>query len=1284
MIFSLKRILFQIIAITVLLCKMAISQSQDTIVFYNFDKGILDGFTTGALGLNGAKNNRCSWWIGSPNGGRGYSSVNPIGFIGNPDPVYDHSTNNAVNYVAGQGLKASSKTQGQSGYYNNSNEWIQSPPINCSNYYKTELSFWRWANFESGRDFAYVEISTNGSTWIKLPHPISVIESQWTLVKIDLSKYADHQPLVYIRWRSESDKNIYYSGWNIDDIAITGKLNYNDATSRLELGNMIVPAKISSLTDTYAESVSVLEFSLTDAATKDNLSTLINKIKVIKGPGNTIISWKKSIDKIYLYGPDLGEISGSELLGTVYDDSITFSGTDFINIASNSSEKYQLKLYLQKNLSNIKDNQRFEFTIESIDIKVNPLGSFIAGSTVTTGPTKLNVDIVASKLGFITEPLQLVSVNRNLTPIVAVSAQDENGNTDLDFSNTISLANSGSLAMTGNSATAVYGVVSFPILQFTQNGGPVTISTNNTNVPVLINAVSSVSVTIETNIADYVFRDNFDNSGVIGWTSGAITGSNSWKLGIPNGGRGYSDINPKGYIGNPDPITDHTSTNTINSVYGQGLSASSKTQGVSSYYNSSNEWLQTPAINCSNHYNTQLSFWRWANVQANQDSAYIEISTDGTKWTKLVHPVFPADIAWTNVTINISSIADRQPKVYIRWRLKSNSSVYYAGWNIDDVEITGIYSPNLTWTGAVSSDWNNAGNWSPNSIPDRFAKVTIPSGTSNRPIISSVAACNEITVKTNSLLEIASGYSLTVYGDFIIETDANNYGAVVDRGTLNVLGNSSISRYFSSKEWHYFSSPVKDAAVSLFGTNVFAYDEPAASVCWSKGWTNITTGNLNTMQGYNIYHYKDATILMDGKFNTGNQVLTLTNTDGAEVAEHEGWNLVGNPYPSVIDWDATSGWTKQNINNAIYIWDEKQQNFATYQHGAGTNGGSSLIPPMQGFFVKVASPGTGLLAMNNNVRIANNQPKFKSASDEQIIKIKIENEKYSDESVIRFADGATEGFDNEFDATKKFTFNSSVPQIYTLNSKDDQMAINTMPELKEYEIIPIRTNLGFNGDYNLTFEGINEFDPSKTIYLEDLKLKTLTDLRKTSRYSYSSNATEDSSRFVLHIGMPLTVSYSVSHVTERGKSDGAIDLVILGGVQSFKSIEWSNGSHEEDLVGVVAGEYTISIVDGADNIYSERIWIMQPDENGNLTTLNNTKANNLLIYSIDNQIYIVPKIEELPVQSVKIYNTSGNLVFENYQEFYGKSIIEPKIISGVYIVKTKQGNTTYTDKIALF
>jgi len=200
-----------------------------------------------------------------------------------------------------------------------------------------------------------------------------------------------------------------------------------------------------------------------------------------------------------------------------------------------------------------------------------------------------------------------------------------------------------------------------------------------------------------------------------------------------------------------------------------------------------------------------------------------------------------------------------------------------------------------------------------------------------------------------------------------------------------------------------------------------------------------------------------------------------------------------------------------------------------------------------------------------------------------------------------------------------------------------------------------------------------------------LELNTLTDLRQISHYSFNATAVFDSARFLIHFGMPLTVSSNVIHVVEAGESTGIIDLTIIGGIQPIKNITWSNGSHTEDLIGIKAGEYTVTIIDGADNAYTEHFWVMQPDENGNLTSIDTETQpiNGITIFSEQNILNINPSITEIPVKSVRLINLYGRIVFENNTEFYGDKQIEVDLPTGVYVVKVGQADKIYTGKVLM-
>jgi hypothetical protein len=72
----------------------------------------------------------------------------------------------------------------------------------------------------------------------------------------------------------------------------------------------------------------------------------------------------------------------------------------------------------------------------------------------------------------------------------------------------------------------------------------------------------------------------------------------------------------------------------------------------------------------------------------------------------------------------------------------------------------------FTWTGNISSAWNDAGNWNACGIPDINRQVIIPDVSPNSfPIITGTASCKSIKIQTGATLFIGPSGSITVGGN---------------------------------------------------------------------------------------------------------------------------------------------------------------------------------------------------------------------------------------------------------------------------------------------------------------------------------------------------------------------------------------------------------------------------------------------------------------------------------------------------------------------------------------
>ena len=144
-----------------------------------------------------------------------------------------------------------------------------------------------------------------------------------------------------------------------------------------------------------------------------------------------------------------------------------------------------------------------------------------------------------------------------------------------------------------------------------------------------------------------------------------------WAFGRPTGNAG-------------DPSSGFTGTN----VYGYNLNGAYPNNLTPARY------LTTTPLDLSGITSTRLQFRRWLGVESSSwDHARVQASTDGTNWTTIwENPTSNInETAWSLQSYDISAIADNQPRVYIRWSMgTTDSSLVFQGWNIDDIEISGI------------------------------------------------------------------------------------------------------------------------------------------------------------------------------------------------------------------------------------------------------------------------------------------------------------------------------------------------------------------------------------------------------------------------------------------------------------------------------------------------------------------------------------------------------------------------------------------------------------------
>jgi hypothetical protein len=483
--------------------------------------------------------------------------------------------------------------------------------------------------------------------------------------------------------------------------------------------------------------------------------------------------------------------------------------------------------------------------------------------------------------------------------------------------------------------------------------------------------------------------------------------------------------------------------------------------------------------------------------------------------------------------------------------------------------------------------------------------------------ISGILLCNGI-INANGNVTLLSTASRTAIIDGI--------------GTGQVYGNITIQRYLPSGfGYKYLSSPFQAATVSEFSENIkltdpfptfYRYDESSTT----SGWVSYINplGILNPMQGYaGNFGSSDPPLVFDvtGVVNNGSLSSTLFNHNNTYS---KGFNLVGNPYPSPIDWDAPSGWTRTNIDNALYYFeasstDEYGGTYVTYLNGVSSNGlATNLIPSMQGFFIHVADgtwPVTGTLAMDNNVRVTDlTHPLIKSDYiSRSLLRLTAE---FSDDTnsvdpvVIYFDEKATGKFDGQLDALKLMNTDYMVPNLYTVGPDGVKLSISALPVISD-TLYTVPLGLKINRDGRIIFK-IRTLEgdlADMEIYISDIVAKKDQDLLSDKDYRLDLIKGQYENRFFLNFrnigtGIPDFTSgddlFSVycSHGILRLKintlpaAEGTLIISNLIGQMPLIKKYYEPGYYELNP-GLKNGVYIVSFLSGTKRC-SKKIFIQNP------------------------------------------------------------------------------------------
>ena len=407
----------------------------------------------------------------------------------------------------------------------------------------------------------------------------------------------------------------------------------------------------------------------------------------------------------------------------------------------------------------------------------------------------------------------------------------------------------------------------------------------------------------------------------------------------------------------------------------------------------------------------------------------------------------------------------------------------------------------------------------------------------------STVALNNLTVNNASGLDINSGAwsiasnlqvsagNLDVSGatSMTLLSTASATSQILESVSNAFTGDLTIQRYIGSRNANFanFGIPILGATVADIDDDLFISGVGGPDGNALKGNGDIfysihefdrntdthveitsTTASLGRAKGYEVWlattfnSFSSATIDYTGTVNNG-----LVRSD-----VNVGWNLIGNPFHSYIDWDLVG--STGPVSSDYYIFDTDAGSYTLY-----TGAGKADIAPEQGFWVFQSATGGFKINFEEADKVSSNSPTF--------IRKKLENELASFEIVssntdfrhrmeLQFDIHASEEYDN-LDAPFLPSPINEAPAIYT-RPKNSKMRVvkNSLNPNEATQMIPISIIAGESGNYSINANNIDEInDNYSCVFLKDNKTNESIDLSVEHKYSFQSNVVDDDNRFNL-------------------------------------------------------------------------------------------------------------------------------------------------------------------------
>ena len=323
-----------------------------------------------------------------------------------------------------------------------------------------------------------------------------------------------------------------------------------------------------------------------------------------------------------------------------------------------------------------------------------------------------------------------------------------------------------------------------------------------------------------------------------------------------------------------------------------------------------------------------------------------------------------------------------------------------------------------------------------------------------------------------------------------------------------------------------------------------------------------------------------------GILNNGDNISIKVTADAPEWTGLKGYNLLGNPYQSYLDFEKfksvnSSLWSGEEFANTYAVYDPESD--AWLQYGAESSEGakvaSQYINMHQGFMIRVSKKGEA--KFNNAMRVNNpgeNYPGFRGTVNYPLINFFLDNGQDSKNVAVLELGRPENG------GAEKLNVGSAKGRISLRHDNQDfGILFRDITEGSQ----PLYFDTDEDGTFTLSWNTANADFSSLT--LVDNLTGVKYDMLANDSYSFQGNASDYRSRFKVVIGRFTDVEENEEVVTDNFAFYDGSDWVVNGQGQltvtdmTGRTVYTSNLTNDQNRVslnGVANGVYLMRVANG--------------------------------------------------------------------------------------------------------